>query len=76
MSKTVERLKAELSRLQVSERSEIAHFLIHSLDDTAYDADAEAAWDATLTRRYDEIKNSAAIGEAAEEVLAWLRQKH
>ncbi len=75
MSETAEKLKAELSRLSPQERAELADFLIHSLDNET-DADAEAAWDAELARRLDEIKSGKAVGEPAEKVLRELREKY
>ncbi len=44
MNETAEKMKSELSRLTTQERAELAHFLIHSLDEKV-DEDAEAAWD-------------------------------
>jgi putative addiction module component (TIGR02574 family) len=55
MIQSVEKLKTELARLTPKERAEIASFLIRSLDDDV-DPDAEAAWDAELARRAEEIK--------------------
>ncbi len=75
MSKSAEKLKSELSRLSPKDRAELAHFLIHSLDDKI-DTDAEAAWDAELTRRAAEIKDGTAAGEPADEVLRHLHDKH
>jgi putative addiction module component (TIGR02574 family) len=72
---TTERLKVELSHLPAPERAELAHFLIHSLDEET-DADAENAWDAELARRMAEIRGGKAIGEPAERVFAELREKY
>ena len=57
------------------ERAELANFLIHSLD-TEWDADTEAAWDAELARRGEEITSGKANGESARAVFAKLREKH
>ena len=75
MTELAERMKHELSRLAPHERAELAQFLIHSLD-SEVDADAEAAWDAELARRLDEIKCGKAVGEPAESALANLRAPH
>ena len=75
MSETAEQLKSQLSRLSPQERAELAQFLIYSLDEAA-DAEAEAAWDAELARRMEEIGNGQAIGEPAGEVFAELREKY
>jgi putative addiction module component (TIGR02574 family) len=76
-SQTIERLKAELTELEKSERAEIARFLLSSLDDDdKADPDLEIAWDAELARRYEEIQQGVAIGEPAEKVFAELRKKY
>jgi putative addiction module component (TIGR02574 family) len=75
MTETAEQLKAQLSQLSTQERAELAHFLIHSLDE-GVDADAEAAWDAELTRRMKEIRSGKAVGEPADKVFAELRKKY
>jgi putative addiction module component (TIGR02574 family) len=75
MTETAEKLKSELSQLSLQERAELAHFLICSLDEEV-DADAEAAWDAELAQRIDEIKGGKAVGESADTVFAELRAKY
>jgi putative addiction module component (TIGR02574 family) len=75
MSQVAEQLKSQLSRLSPQERGELAQFLIHSLDESA-DAEAEAAWDAELARRMEEIKSGQAIGEPAHNVFVELRKKY
>lgn len=75
MTEAAEKLKAQLSRLSMQERAELAHFLIHSLDE-AVDADAEAAWDSELARRMEEIRSGNAVGEPADKVFAELRKKY
>ena len=75
MTETAEQLKAQLSQLSTQERAELAHFLIHSLDE-GVDADAEAAWDAELARRMAEIRSGKAVGEPADKVFAELRKKY
>jgi putative addiction module component (TIGR02574 family) len=72
MTEAAEKLKAQLAHLSMSE---LAHFLIHSLDE-AVDADAEAAWDAELARRMEEIRSGNAVGEPADQVFAELRKKY
>ena len=75
MTETAEKLKAQLARLSMRERAELAHFLIHSLDE-GVDADAEAAWDAELAGRMEDIKTGRAVGEPADKVFAELRKKY
>jgi putative addiction module component (TIGR02574 family) len=75
MSESAEQLKAALAQLPASERAALAYYLIHSLDDGG-DADAEAAWDAELARRMEEIRSGQSVGEPAEPVFAELREKY
>ena len=75
MSQTTEELRATLAKLPMQERAELANFLIHSLD-ADWDADTEAAWDAELARRAEEITSGRAKGESARTVFAKLREKH
>jgi len=74
MTATTEKLMNELVTLPASERAEVAHYLLHSLDGET-DSDAEAAWDAELARRADLIRSGRATGEPAEQVLAELRER-
>ena len=69
------KIKSELSRLSLQERAELAYFLIHSLDEEV-NADAEAAWDAELAQRLEEIKSGKAVGEPADKVFAEIREKY
>jgi len=75
MSVTAEKLRTELATLTDTERAELAHFLIQSLDSGA-DGDAETEWDAELARRADEIRSGWASGEPAGKVFSELRAKH
>jgi putative addiction module component (TIGR02574 family) len=75
MTKVAEKLKSELVQLSMGERAELAHFLICSLD-ADVDADAEAAWDAELAERMENIKSGKAVGEPAHKVFAELREKY
>ena len=75
MASVIEELKGKLALLTANQRAELAHFLIHTLDEVV-DADAEAAWDAELARREREIRSGQAVGEPAERVFARLRETH
>jgi putative addiction module component (TIGR02574 family) len=75
MTDAAERLKPELARLSPHERAELARFLINSLDEGA-DADADAAWDAELARRMEEITGGRVAGEPVDAVFAELRAKY
>jgi putative addiction module component (TIGR02574 family) len=72
----LEDLKAELAGLTEQERAELAHFLIETLDNANADGDIEAAWDAELTRRADEIQRGTAVGKPSDQVFVESRQKH
>jgi len=75
MTETAERLKPELAQLSAQDRAALAHYLIHSLDEDE-EPGAEAAWDAELARRAEEIKSGKAVGEPADKVFRELREKH
>ena len=75
MSGSIDQLKSELLQLPTDQRAELAHVLIESLDEEA-DADVEAAWDAELARRTEQIDRREARGEPAESVFARLREKY
>lgn len=75
MSELAERMKEDLARLDERDRAALAQFLLESLDD-GEDADAEAAWDAELARRWAEFKSGRSIGIPWEEVMAELRAKY
>lgn len=75
MSETAEKMKSALATLSDEDRAELAYFLIHSLDQQA-DANAEAAWDAELARRAEEIRSGKAVGIPAEQVMKELREKY
>jgi putative addiction module component (TIGR02574 family) len=70
-----EKLKSELAQLPIEDRAELASFLIRSLDE-GVDPDAEAAWDAELARRAEEIRTGNVAGIPAERVLADSRAKY
>jgi len=55
----LERVRAEALSLPETERAELAHSLVASLDGPA-DADAESAWDAEILRRLAEVDEGAA----------------
>ncbi|MGP0068931.1 MAG: addiction module protein [Isosphaeraceae bacterium] len=74
MPVTLQEWKAELSGLSEQERAELAQFLLDTLD--GIDVDVEAAWDAELARRAEEIRSGTASGKPADQVFAELREKH
>jgi putative addiction module component (TIGR02574 family) len=58
-SPTLEKVRSEALNLPESERAELAHNLVASLDGPA-DPDAEKAWDAEILRRLSEIDSGTA----------------
>jgi putative addiction module component (TIGR02574 family) len=75
MSEIAEKLKLELSQLSIQERAELAHFLIHSLDE-GIDNNVETAWDVELSQRLEDIQHGAAIGQPSSQVFSELREKY
>jgi putative addiction module component (TIGR02574 family) len=75
MTTAAEKIKADALHLSETERAEIARSLILSLDDKL-DEDAEAAWDAELERRLEEVEAERASGRPAEAVLREIRAKY
>lgn len=75
MTETAEQLKLELAQLSVTDRAELAYFLIHSLDEEV-EQDVEIAWDQELTRRMQEIDAGTASGQPASQVFTTLREKY
>jgi putative addiction module component (TIGR02574 family) len=58
-SPTLEKVRSEALNLPESERAELAHSLVVSLDGPA-DADVGLAWDAEILRRLAEIDSGTA----------------
>jgi len=64
MSTAVETLKTVLAELTVEERSELARFLVDSIDPEG-STDVEDGWDSELARRGDEIRGGKASGKTS-----------
>jgi putative addiction module component (TIGR02574 family) len=75
MTEAAERLKTELAQLPPTDRAELAHFLLHTLDDES-EGDVDAAWEAELQRRWAEVQSGQAVEKPADQVLDRLRQKY
>ena len=58
-SPALEKVRSEALRLSETERAELAHNLVTSLDGPA-DSDVEQTWDAEITRRLAEIDTGTA----------------
>jgi putative addiction module component (TIGR02574 family) len=72
MSATLEKLRSEVLRLPESERAELAHELVKSLD-TPVDVDAADAWDREIVRRLAEIDAGTAKLVDREELRRRMR---
>ena len=70
----VEQLKTQLAALSPAERAELAYFLIHSLDEA--EDGVEAAWEAEVARRMDDIEAGRVVGIPAAQVFAEMREKY
>jgi len=71
MSPSLEQIKSTLSELPISERAELAHFLLDSLEST--EEGVAEAWRVELMKRVAEIRSGKVVGKPIEEVLARLR---
>ena len=70
---TLEQLRTKVLALSESERAELAHELISSLDGEA-EVGAGDAWDAEILRRLDEIERGTAQFVSREEFKRRVRQ--
>ena len=71
---TLEKVRSEALSLPESERAELAHSLVVSLDGPA-DANAESAWDAEILRRLGEIDSGTAELIDREELRRRMRAR-
>ena len=67
-------LKSQLSSLPASDRAELAHFLLTSLEPE--DEGVTAAWNAEIARRVALIRSGQAVGRPAQELFAELREQY
>lgn len=71
---TLEKVRSEALNLSESERAELAHNLVASLDGPS-EPDVEKAWDAEILRRLSEIDSSTANLIDREEFSRRLRAR-
>ncbi|GEP44554.1 addiction module protein [Brevifollis gellanilyticus] len=78
MTAVAAKLLPLLEPLEVSDRAELAAWLIHSIDDGPEEPAEgyEEAWDKVIERRSEEIRSGVAVGIPAEEVFAEIRRKY
>lgn len=74
MNPVIDQWKTQLIALSASERVELAHFLLSSLD--LEDEDMEGEWDAEASRRIKEIQSGHATGRPVDELIAELRERY
>lgn len=74
MTEKPESVKKEVRQLSESDKARRARFVIES-HDASEDSDAEAAWDAELSRRVEQIEQETSRLRPALQVLAELRDK-
>ncbi len=73
MTEIAAKLRGELLQLPFQDRAELAYCLIRSLDDKD-DPGIQAAWEAELERRWQEMESGEVVGEPAETVFAGLKE--
>ncbi len=74
MTETVEQLKSSTGALTLSERADLAYFLLTSMEPE--DEGAEAAWRVEIARRVAEIRSGHAVSRSVDEVLVGLRERY
>jgi putative addiction module component (TIGR02574 family) len=74
MNTAIDHWKSQLIALSPSERVELAHFLLSSLEPE--DEGVETAWDAEASRRVEEIRSGGATGRPVDELIAELRERY
>jgi putative addiction module component (TIGR02574 family) len=72
MSATLEELKSTVSGLPASDRAELAHYLLRTLE--APDEGAAAEWLALAEQRMDDVRGGRVVGIPAEQVMESLRR--
>ena len=75
MTEHAERVKQEVLQLPESDRAELAHLLIESLDE-AEEADVEAAWGMEVEGRLRRIEEGKSHSRPAYDVLAEIRDRY
>jgi putative addiction module component (TIGR02574 family) len=73
MELALDHWKTQLVSLTPSERVELAHFLLASLEPE--DENIEAMWDAEASKRVEAICSGRAEGRSADELIAELRER-
>lgn len=74
MNTAIDHWKSQLIALSPSDRVELAHFLLSSLEPE--EEGVEAAWDAEAARRVGEIRSGRANGRPVDELITELRERY
>ena len=70
---TLDQIEAAAAKLSVEEREELVRFLVDF--DGEADPDAEAAWDAEISRRLDEVRSGEVKCIPFDEVMADVKSR-
>jgi putative addiction module component (TIGR02574 family) len=73
MDMSLAELKASLSAMPLSERAELAHYLLHTLEPA--ESDAKAEWLALAEKRMEEVRAGKVVGIPADQVMESLRRR-
>ena len=73
MNSVIEHWKTQLITVSASDRVELAHFLLSSLEPE--DKEVEALWDAVASGRVAEIRSGHATGRPVDDFIAELRER-
>ena len=78
MTAIAEKIRADALQLSETERAQLAHSLILSLEESVLETgeDWEALWEEELNRRVAKIDSGEPPGRPAEDVLAGIRAKY
>ncbi len=74
MNLTLEQIKSSVCGLPVSDRAELAHYLLGSLDQDVDEERAKSEWLGLAEQRMVEVRSGTVGGVPAEEVLRSLRE--
>ena len=74
MTEVVEQLKSQVSVLSAAERTDLAYFLLASLEPE--EEGVEEAWREEIAQRVAAIRSGQAVGRPIEEVLSELRERY
>ena len=74
MDSVIDHWKTQLITLSPSDRVELVHFLLSSLEPD--DEGVEAAWDAEAAKRAEEIRSGRATGRPVDEFIAEMRERY